>query len=140
MHRECAQTGAFLAATGAVCGDGVELVCVQLLAGEQNLYTGSYGFSLARTLRCRYLHFSMEQKLRIYLIGVCENPFRRFAPKTAPKRVWNGSALLCTHGTKPILSLGTQYHQTQQNNTITHKFWISHNPEVAGSSPVPATT
>ena len=27
MHRECAQTGAFLAATGAVCGDGVELVC-----------------------------------------------------------------------------------------------------------------
>ena len=34
MHRECAQTGAFLAATGAVCGDGVELVCVQLLAGE----------------------------------------------------------------------------------------------------------
>ena len=29
---ERAQTGAFLAATGAVCGDGVELVCVQLLA------------------------------------------------------------------------------------------------------------
>ena len=24
MHRECAQTGVFLAATGAVCGDGVE--------------------------------------------------------------------------------------------------------------------
>ena len=31
---ERAQTRAFLAATGAVCGDGVELVCVQLLAGE----------------------------------------------------------------------------------------------------------
>ena len=30
---ERAQTGAFLAVTGAVCGDGVELVCVQLLAG-----------------------------------------------------------------------------------------------------------
>ena len=26
------------------------------------------------------------------MIGVCENPFRRFTPKTAPKRVWNGSA------------------------------------------------
>ena len=38
---ECAQTGVFLAATGAVCEDGVELACVQLLAGEQNLYTGS---------------------------------------------------------------------------------------------------
>lgn len=33
MHRECAQTGAFLAVTGAVCKDGVELACVQLLAG-----------------------------------------------------------------------------------------------------------
>ena len=33
MRCERAQTGAFLAATGAVCGDGVELVCVQLLAG-----------------------------------------------------------------------------------------------------------
>lgn len=31
---ERAQTGAFLAATGAVCGDGVELVCVQLLYRE----------------------------------------------------------------------------------------------------------
>ena len=31
---ECAQTGAFLAATGAVCGDGVELACVQLLYKE----------------------------------------------------------------------------------------------------------
>ena len=41
MRCERAQTGAFLAATGAVCEDGVELVCVQLLAGEQNLYTGS---------------------------------------------------------------------------------------------------
>ena len=40
-RRERAQTRAFLAATGAVCGDGVELACVQLLAGEQNLYTGS---------------------------------------------------------------------------------------------------
>ena len=33
-RRERAQTGAFLAATGAVCGDGAELVCVQLLARE----------------------------------------------------------------------------------------------------------
>ena len=31
---ECAQKRAFLAATGAVCGGGVESVCVQLLAGE----------------------------------------------------------------------------------------------------------
>ena len=31
---ECAQTGAFLAVTGAVCRDGVELACVQLLARE----------------------------------------------------------------------------------------------------------
>ena len=31
---ELPQTGAFLAATGAVCEDGVELACVQLLAGE----------------------------------------------------------------------------------------------------------
>ena len=41
MRCECAQTETFLAVTGAVCEDGVELVCVQLLAGEQNLYTGS---------------------------------------------------------------------------------------------------
>ena len=34
MHRECAQTGAFLTVTGAVCGDGVELVRVQLLYKE----------------------------------------------------------------------------------------------------------
>ena len=34
MRCERAQTEAFLAATGAVCGDGVEWVCVQLLAGE----------------------------------------------------------------------------------------------------------
>ena len=31
---ERAQTGAFLAVTEAVCGDGVELVCVQLLYRE----------------------------------------------------------------------------------------------------------
>ncbi len=31
---ERAQTEAFLAATGVVCGDGVELACVQLLARE----------------------------------------------------------------------------------------------------------
>ena len=41
MHRECAQTGAFLATTGAVCGNVAGWVCIQLLAGEQNLYTGS---------------------------------------------------------------------------------------------------
>ena len=34
MHRECAQTEASLAVTGVVCGDGVELACVQLLARE----------------------------------------------------------------------------------------------------------
>ena len=33
-RRERAQTGAFLAVTEAVCGDGVELVCVQLLYRE----------------------------------------------------------------------------------------------------------
>ena len=27
----------------------------------------------------------------------------------------------CKHGTKSVLSLGTQYHQTQQNNIPTHK-------------------
>ena len=31
---ECAPKRAFLAATGAVCGDCVELACVQLLARE----------------------------------------------------------------------------------------------------------
>ena len=31
---EPAQTGAFFAATGVVCGNGVEWVCIQLLAGE----------------------------------------------------------------------------------------------------------
>ena len=31
---ERAQTGAFLTVTGAVCEDGVELACVQLLARE----------------------------------------------------------------------------------------------------------
>ena len=63
-------------------------------------------------------------------------------PKLPPKGVGTGqhdAALLCTHGTKYVLSLGTKYHKTQQNNTVTHKLWISHNPEVAGSSPVPAT-
>ena len=38
----------------------------------------------------------MRPKLRINLIGVCENPSCRFAPKTAPKRGWNGSALYGT--------------------------------------------
>ena len=28
----------------------------------------------------------------------------------------------CIHGTKSVLSLGTQYHQTQQNITVTHDF------------------
>ena len=63
-------------------------------------------------------------------------------PKLPPKGVGTGqhdAALLCIHGTKYVLSLGTKYHKTQQNNTVTHKLWISHNPEVAGSSPVPAT-
>ena len=31
-------------------------------------------------------------------------------------------APFCTHGTKSVLSLGTQYHQTQQNITVTHDF------------------
>ena len=64
------------------------------------------------------------------------------SPKLPPKGVetgWHHAALFCTHGTKPILSLGLQYHKTQQNSTLTHKFLISHNPEVAGSSPVSAT-
>ena len=63
-------------------------------------------------------------------------------PKLPPKEVGtvhHRMAFFCTHGTKTILSLGTQYHQTQQNSTLTHKFWISHNPDVAGSSPVSAT-
>ena len=34
MQCKRARTEAFLAATGAACGDGVELACVQLLAGE----------------------------------------------------------------------------------------------------------
>ena len=46
-------------------------------------------------------------------------------PKLPPKEVGTGqhhAALLCTHGTKSILSLGTQYNKTQQNSTLTHKF------------------
>ena len=27
----------------------------------------------------------------------------------------------CAHGTKSVLSLGTQYHQTQQNSIVTNK-------------------
>ena len=34
----------------------------------------------------------MIPKLRIYLSDTDENPYHEFAPKTAPKRVWNGSA------------------------------------------------
>ena len=34
MRCECAQTGAFLAVTGALCGDVAGWVCIQLLAGE----------------------------------------------------------------------------------------------------------
>jgi len=34
----------------------------------------------------------MRPKLRIYMIGAYENQFRRFAPKTAPKRSWDGSS------------------------------------------------
>lgn len=41
------------------------------------------------SIQCRGLHFNFWE----VLIGVCENPFRRLAPKTAPKRGWNGSAL-----------------------------------------------
>ena len=43
--------------------------------------------------RTKYLHFSTRPKLRIYLSGAGKIFLRRFAPKTAPKRVWNGSAL-----------------------------------------------
>ena len=46
-------------------------------------------------------------------------------PKLPPKGFGTGqhdAALLCTHGTKSISSLGTQHHQTQQNSTVTHKF------------------
>ena len=34
---------------------------------------------------------------------------------------------------------GMEYHHTTQKSTVTHGLWISHNPEVAGSSPVSAT-
>ena len=34
VHRECAQTGASLAVTGAVCGNVAGWVCIQLLARE----------------------------------------------------------------------------------------------------------
>ena len=50
------------------------------------------GVSCVRTLWWGYSYFSMRPKLRIYLIGAYENLSCRFAPKTAPKRVWNGSA------------------------------------------------
>ena len=46
-------------------------------------------------------------------------------PKLPPKGFGTGRhrvALFCTHGTKSVLSLGTQYHQTQQNSIVTHKF------------------
>ena len=46
-------------------------------------------------------------------------------PKLPPKgvgTVHHRIAPFCTHGTKSVLSLGTQHHQTQQNSTITHKF------------------
>ena len=45
-------------------------------------------------------------------------------PKLPPKGFGTGQhriAPFCTHGTKSVLSLGTQYHQTQQNSTLTHK-------------------
>lgn len=45
-------------------------------------------------------------------------------PKLPPKGVGTVNhrmAFFCTHGTKSVLSLGTQYHQAQQNNTVTHK-------------------
>ena len=38
----------------------------------------------------------MRPKLRIYLSDAGKNQSHRFAPKTAPKRVWNGSALCST--------------------------------------------
>lgn len=44
-----------------------------------------------------------------------------------------GAASLCTYGTKSVLSLGAQYHQTQQNSTVTHKFWISLSKETMPS-------
>ena len=78
--------------------------------------------------------FIWAVRVRIHFAGL--------PPKLPPKGVGTGqydAAPFCTHGTKSVPSLGTQYHQTQQNNTITHKLWISHNPEVAGSSPVSAT-
>ena len=46
-------------------------------------------------------------------------------PKLPPKGLGTGQhriAPFCTHGTKSILLHGTQYHQTQQNRTVTHKF------------------
>ena len=50
MHCGRVQTGAFLAATGAVCGDGVELVCVQLLARGVKLIYRFVGLFLCENL------------------------------------------------------------------------------------------
>ena len=46
-------------------------------------------------------------------------------PKLPPKgvgTVHHRIAPFCTHETKPVLSLGTQHHQIQQNRTVTHDF------------------
>ena len=46
-------------------------------------------------------------------------------PKLPPKgfgTVQHCVAPFCTHGTKAVLPFGTQYHQTQQNSTVTNKF------------------
>ena len=155
MRLEIAQTGAFLAATWAVMGNG---------AGRQWHRCKSW-------LKCsRHTTWYWKIEVVTYIARLCplvwtqrklcsqwdqscadkwaqgRNPSRKnqpnFAPKTAPKSKWDRRALrgtIGTHGTKSVRRCGTQYHQTQQNSTLTHKFWISHNPEVAGSSPVSAT-
>ena len=45
-----------------------------------------------------------------------------FVCGTGRQPIQHRIAPFCTHGTKSVLSLGTQYHQTQQNITVTHDF------------------
>ena len=42
-------------------------------------------------------------------------------PQKGLERVSTMQPPFCTHGTKSVLSLGTQHHQAQQNNIVTHK-------------------
>ena len=60
--------------------------------------------------------------IRAMLVRIC---LADLPPRLPPKgfgTVQYGVAPFCTHGTKSVSPLGTQYHQTQQNGTVTHKF------------------